>query len=191
MMITTAPWTLGQQGGGLSLVAVPRPVLEALAAPDAARAIRLSAIDLTPYLLGQGCRALWSMRAEQVAESAADLQWITRFVVEDATRTVVGLAGFHGRPDEKGMVEIGYRIDPSRRRRGHARKAVRTLIHVATADPRVRVIRASVSPDNEASLRLIAAFGFAPVGEHWDDVDGLEIVYEIDAVSRCRPRDVR
>ena len=32
-----------------------------------------------------------------------------------------------------------------------------------------------------ASSRLVAQYGFAAVGEQWDDVDGLEISYEIDA----------
>jgi RimJ/RimL family protein N-acetyltransferase len=37
---------------------------------------------------------------------------------------------------------------------------------------------ASVSPDNEASLELIAQLGFEKVGEQMDDIDGLEYVFE-------------
>jgi RimJ/RimL family protein N-acetyltransferase len=52
------------------------------------------------------------------------------------------------------------------------------LIRRAEGDPRVRVVRASIRPDNVASLGTIAPFGFVRVGEQWDEVDGLEIVYE-------------
>ena len=39
-------------------------------------------------------------------------------------------------------------------------------------------MRASISPDNVASLATLRPFGFTRVGEQWDDEDGLEIVYE-------------
>jgi RimJ/RimL family protein N-acetyltransferase len=38
-------------------------------------------------------------------------------------------------------------------------------------------VRASVRPDNVASLATIAGFGFRKVGEQWDPEDGLENVY--------------
>ena len=45
-------------------------------------------------------------------------------------------------------------------------------------EPPWRVVRASISPDNEASLATIAGFGFVQVGEQWDDQDGLELLFE-------------
>jgi len=41
-----------------------------------------------------------------------------------------------------------------------------------------RVVRASVGPDNVASLATIAHFGFVQIGQQWDDEDGLELVFE-------------
>jgi hypothetical protein len=38
----------------------------------------------------------------------------------------------------------------------------------------------SIRPDNVASLRLASQYGFVRVGEQWDDVDGLEIIYEVE-----------
>ena len=40
--------------------------------------------------------------------------------------------------------------------------------------------RASISPDNVASLAIASRFGFRHVGEQIDDVDGLELVFELD-----------
>ena len=37
---------------------------------------------------------------------------------------------------------------------------------------------ASVRPDNEASLGLVAGFGFTQTGTQMDDIDGLELVME-------------
>ena len=40
------------------------------------------------------------------------------------------------------------------------------------------VVRASISPTNEASLATLRPFGFEAVGEQWDDEDGLELLFE-------------
>ena len=76
------------------------------------------------------------------------------------------------------MVEVGYAIDPAYRRRGYARAALAALLDRATREPAVRTVRASVRPDNLASRALVESFGFIPVGQQWDDEDGLETVYE-------------
>jgi RimJ/RimL family protein N-acetyltransferase len=39
-------------------------------------------------------------------------------------------------------------------------------------------VRASVRPDSLASRALVESFGFVPVGQQWDDEDGLETIYE-------------
>jgi ribosomal-protein-alanine N-acetyltransferase len=46
-------------------------------------------------------------------------------------------------------------------------------------------VRASVRPDNAPSLRLVRRWGFTEVGEQWDDEDGLETVFEVDARPRA------
>jgi hypothetical protein len=45
-------------------------------------------------------------------------------------------------------------------------------------------VRVTISPDNVASYQLASQYGFTEVGEQWDDVDGLEIIYEVDAHRR-------
>jgi RimJ/RimL family protein N-acetyltransferase len=83
--------------------------------------------------------------------------------------------------DDAGMVEVGYSIDTAERRRGYARAALRWMLARAAAEPDVRVVRASVSPDNAVSRRLVLGHGFVEVGDQWDDEDGLEIMYEVPA----------
>ncbi|HWI70764.1 MAG TPA: GNAT family protein, partial [Baekduia sp.] len=102
--------------------------------------------------------------------------WLIRAVVT-LDGTVVGHAGFHGPPDARKMVEIGYEIEPEYRRRGYARAAVGELLAYAREHGAV-VARASVGPENAASLALIASLGFEQVGEQVDEIDGLELVFE-------------
>jgi [ribosomal protein S5]-alanine N-acetyltransferase len=137
-------------------------------------------VPLTDYFLTDRARWVWRYRLDQIAADPADARWMHRLAVV-ADGVVVGHAGFHGPPDAAGMVEIGYSVDPAHRRRGHARAALRELLRRAAAEPAVTTVRATISPDNTASLATIAGFGFTEVGTQWDDEDGLELVFERDA----------
>lgn len=121
---------------------------------------------------------LWRIRLQQVRNDPQATPWLVRAVVAMPDRVVVGHAGFHGPPDSRGMVEIGYTIFPEYRRQGFARAAVARLLEEASAVPEVEVVRASISPDNAGSLAVIRPFGFVQVGEQWDEDDGLELVFE-------------
>ena len=165
---TTAP-------ARLRLVPLTVAVMRDLVDGDLAAATAGLGVPATPYLVDHGW--LWSIRLAQVASSPADLAWIARVaVLEDDT--VVGLIGFHAAPDERGMVEVAYGVDPALRRRGWARALLGTALDWAAAVPEVTVVRASISPDNHASLATIAPFGFEQVGEQWDEEDGLELLFE-------------
>jgi len=101
--------------------------------------------------------------------------------LDERHQVAVGRAGYHGPPDLSGMVEISYEVDPTRRRRGYARAALEVVLQRAAREPQVRTVRVTISPDNVASYRLASQYGFTEVGEQWDDEDGLEIIYELDA----------
>jgi ribosomal-protein-alanine N-acetyltransferase len=120
---------------------------------------------------------LWTLRLGQIIGEPDHAPWLTRVIVDEVTGAAVGLAGFHGPPDERGMVEVGYEVSPDRRRRGYGRAAVAWLIDYAR-DHGATVVRAAVAPDNAPSLGLIAPLGFVRVGEQIDERDGLELVFE-------------
>jgi [ribosomal protein S5]-alanine N-acetyltransferase len=48
----------------------------------------------------------------------------------------------------------------------------------AAGEPDVRTVRATISPDNAASLATIAGFGFTENGEQWDEEDGRELIFD-------------
>lgn len=159
---------------GVVLVRLDPDTMAALIDGDLDRASALVGAPLTPYLLTQGW--LWRIRHPQVLADPAAAGWVARAAFVDGRG--VGHVGFHGPPDERGMVEVAYSVDPDLRRRGYAGRLLAAALAWAAADPTVTTVRASVSPDNVASLATIAPFGFAEVGEQWDDEDGLELLFE-------------
>jgi RimJ/RimL family protein N-acetyltransferase len=163
------------------IVQLPAPVFRALADGDLAAANMLSPVPLSAYFAGTEWAGVWKRRSEQVEQDPASAAWVTGVIWDEEQQVAVGRAGYHGPPDSSGMIEIGYAVDPAYRRRGYARAALEALLARAASEPQVQTVRVSIRPDNVASYALASQYGFAEVGEQWDDEDGLEIIYEVAA----------
>ncbi|GAA3352081.1 hypothetical protein GCM10020358_85030 [Amorphoplanes nipponensis] len=160
----------------IRFVRLPPAALDALIAGDLPAAGAAAGHPLSEFLVSE--RWLWEIRREQIARDPASAEWVARAAVAEPGGMVVGHAGFHGPPDADGRVEVGYSVDPAYRRRGYAKQMLAALLERARREPAVRVVRASISPANVASLATIAGFGFERVGEQWDEQDGLELLFE-------------
>jgi RimJ/RimL family protein N-acetyltransferase len=119
---------------------------------------------------------LLGYRLDQVEADPGAERWLMRGILRDGT--MIGHAGFHGPPDERGLVEIGYTVFEPHRRRGVAYETAVALLRWAQGQPGVRGFRASVSPGNAPSLALVAKLGFVRTGVQWDEIDGEELVFE-------------
>jgi RimJ/RimL family protein N-acetyltransferase len=161
------------------IVRLSPAAIAALAAGDLATAQALSPVPLSPWMVSESSVHTWRYRARQAVEQPEDLPWITGVLWDDEEQAAVGQSGFHAAPDADGMVEVGYGVDPAYRRRGYARAALELAIERARAEPSVRTLRATISPDNEASLGLIRQYPFVQNGEQWDEEDGLELIFEM------------
>jgi RimJ/RimL family protein N-acetyltransferase len=84
------------------------------------------------------------------------------------------------KPPENGVVEIGYGIAPSRRRRHHATDAVGEIIAWARTRPEVVAVAAESSTANPASHAVLRTNGFAQIGARTDDEDGPLICWRCD-----------
>lgn len=128
-------------------------------------------------------------RIPDLTADPAAQPWLGRAIVltgPDGSRTVIGSVGFHSPPDADGRVEIGYRVEPPYRRQGVATEVARAMFDWAHAQG-VDRFRAAVAPDNVGSLAVIGQFGFRQVGVQIDDIDGEELVFELDGWPPASP----
>jgi len=121
---------------------------------------------------------LFELRAKQLENDPTLDNWLVRIMVDRSTNQIVGDIGFHNRPNDNGMVEFGISTGPSFRRRGYAKEAIIGLCNWAIKSHQIEIIRASVLPDNLASLALISSLDLKHVGQQIDEIDGLELIYE-------------
>ncbi|MDQ2751138.1 MAG: GNAT family N-acetyltransferase [Actinomycetota bacterium] len=163
------------------IVQLSADALHALARGDLTAANAAAAVPMSGYFAGPEWRGVWRRRSTQVLANPLSAEWITGVIWDPQRVLAVGRAGYHGPPDAAGMVEIGYAVEPAHRRQGYARAALVELLQRAARERDVGTVRATVSPDNIASRRLILQYGFTEIGEQWDDEDGLEIIYEVAA----------
>ena len=131
-----------------------------------------------------GARAERSLRRrlEQLARAPTEQPWLLRGMVlrEDPIRPLVGYINFHAPPGSEGWVEIGYTVLPDHRRRGYAQESVEAMFDWATRNHAIQRFRASVSPNNHASLGLVRKLRFREIGSQWDEEDGVELVFELE-----------
>ncbi|NKZ03057.1 GNAT family N-acetyltransferase [Actinomadura latina] len=151
--------------------------MTALLNEDLAGAAAITGVPLTGYFTTGESKSLWRFRLAQLARDPSHAPWLVRVAVAEPEGHVVGHAGFHGAPDN-GTVTVGYSVDPAHRRKGYARAMLISLMEYAAAEPSVTTVRATISPDNEASLATIAGQGFTRVGERWDEEDGRELIFD-------------
>jgi RimJ/RimL family protein N-acetyltransferase len=96
--------------------------------------------------------------------------------------------GCHDGPEqhpEGTTVEIGYFVDRPYRGRGLATEMVREFLDWLRGQGIARV-RATITPDNVASLAIVDRLGFVHVGELFDEEDGelmLEFVRHLEGLG--------
>jgi RimJ/RimL family protein N-acetyltransferase len=120
-----------------------------------------------------GDRRVLRYRVEALDADPAAAPYLLHIAVLDGR--FVGRIGCHESPSEDGRVEIGYAVSETERGRGLGGRIVDQFLDWL-AERGVTTVEASVSPDNEPSLRLLRRRGFVETGERWDDEDGRELI---------------
>ena len=164
----------------LSLVPLLEETLAALVAGDREEASRAQGVELPAgFPAPDGSDAFFlSVQLERVRADPDHRDWCGRLMIRLSDGAVVGRCGFHGPPWAVGRAEIGYTVLPAHRRQGLATEAARALIAWAWAQGE-RTVFATVAPTNPASLAVVRRLGFVETGSQIDDIDGLELVFEI------------
>ena len=171
----------------------PRVELIALS-PEFLSASLRDDLELASQLIGLSIPQDWlevkwlmDIRLAKMRADPALEPWLLRAIGLRETKTMIGFIGFHTlpgadylRPYAPDSVEFGYTIFPAYRRMGYAREAAAALMEWATREHGVRRFVLSISPANEASLRLARKFGFSKVGSVMDPEDGVEDVFLLE-----------
>jgi RimJ/RimL family protein N-acetyltransferase len=113
---------------------------------------------------------------EEIRKTHPVCAWL---MVEDGE--VVGLCSYIRAADDKGVPYIGYGVAESRRKRGHATRAIKLMVDEVLRDPKVRGIAAETSVANIPSQRVLEESGFVKTGTRVDDEDGEVFVWRYRA----------
>lgn len=165
----------------IELVPMTPEFLEAVLEGRREEAASLLGIEIPDEFPSRGEKGFLGLRLRQMREDARFRRWCPHAVV--LGQQMIGHAGYHGPPgvnstDNPDAVEFGYKTFPAYRGRGFATQAATMLIDLAR-ERGIDEFVLSVAPDNEPSLAIIRKFGFVQTGERIDDLDGLELVFEL------------
>ena len=146
------------------------------------QAAALLEVELPEEFPSEGERGFLGLRLRQMRDDERFLTWCPNAVVLDGK--MIGHAGYHGPPginsaQDPDAVEYGYKIFPRWRRKGYATQVAVMLMDLAEERAGTRHFVLSVSPENDPSLAIVRKLGFVKTGEHMDEEDGLEHVFEL------------
>ncbi|GED70750.1 N-acetyltransferase [Brevibacillus reuszeri] len=85
-------------------------------------------------------------------------------IIRKDTLSIIGDAGFKGRPNEAGEVDIGYGIVASARKKGYGIEAAQGLVDWAFSQPEVNKITARCLLANIDSAKVLEKMDFKEVG---------------------------
>ena len=83
--------------------------------------------------------------------------------INKADNSVVGDGGFKGLPDKNGIVDFGYSIVETQRRKGFGFEAVSALCKWGLAQPDVKGLSADCSENNVPSIKILKKLGLQEV----------------------------
>lgn len=135
---------------------------------------------------------LMYLRLDQSKEDHRYLPWLPRAIGLRDQGIMVGYFNFHSSPGPEylstlspGGIEFGYEIFTAFRRHGYAQETIVGIMEWTHRTQGIERFVLSISPTNIPSLGLARKLGFVKIGEHLDEEDGLEEVFERQ-ISQCK-----
>ncbi|KAA3620920.1 MAG: N-acetyltransferase [Bacteroidetes bacterium] len=108
---------------------------------------------------------------EEINKEPSQNGWWMWFPVLKECNLLIGSCGYKGKPVE-GIVEIGYEVIPSQRRRGYATEIASALIHNAFNHKNVHTVQAHTLAEENASTKVLKKCGLNWTEELEDEEDG-------------------
>jgi RimJ/RimL family protein N-acetyltransferase len=102
-------------------------------------------------------------------------------IVKKNGMQVIGDIGFHGKPNEKGEVEVGYGLVEHERGKGFGYEALNAIMEWLSSQESVKVIKADCLINNKPSARILEKVGMKEVGRdneliYWEFVKEINVL---------------
>ncbi|GAB3885400.1 GNAT family N-acetyltransferase [Spirosoma agri] len=141
----------------LQLVPIDLPIYEALfvGPPELSQHLSIR----VPDVLSEFGMDIFDYTRAKLEVDPSEGPWWLYFFIHRADNALIGVGGYKGKPDENGMVEIGYEIYPDYRGQGLATETARGLIDRAFEHPDVTLVKAHTLAEMSASVRVLEKCG--------------------------------
>jgi [ribosomal protein S5]-alanine N-acetyltransferase len=96
----------------------------------------------------------------QLLDDPSEYGWGLWLIIEKQERKVIGDAGFKGKPNQVGEVEIGYGIVSQYRNQGYATEAAQALVEFAFKEGKVKKVKAICDINNIPSIKVLEKLHF-------------------------------
>jgi len=134
--------------------------------------------DVLAGMLGINVPEHWTEYPEMVLVAYDKLRndpsmlgWFFYLVIHEEDQCLIGAGGFKGKPNAKGMVEIGYEIAPDYRDHGYGSELALGLINFAFGHSYIQRVIAHTEEDYNASVKILQKAGMHFVGAVKDQED--------------------
>ena len=151
------------QTGRMELVACPAQVARAVFSSQR-RAEALLGVRVHEGWPGPDVRAYLPLYAQYLESDPTWLGWGIWLMVHRGDQMVIGDAGFKGKPDRSGTVDIGYGVVEPYRQQGYAYEAAAALRDWAFGQPGVKRLTGDCLPENTGSARILEKLGMRRIG---------------------------
>lgn len=91
-------------------------------------------------------------------------------VVKKETRQVIGDIGFHGKPNEKGEVTVGYGIIGTERGKGYGYEALNAIMKWLKTKDIVKIVKADCLITNVPSAQILKKAGMKETGRDLENI---------------------
>ena len=109
---------------------------------------------------------------DKIDKHPQEVKWWSYIAKHNEDNIIIGNGGFKGKPDENGLVEIGYAIAPTYRNKGLATEMARLLVEFAFSIPEVKRVQAHTLAQENASVHVLRKCGFGKIGEMFPSHEG-------------------
>lgn len=170
------------QTARLELVPITLSLVEAVMADDCAEVERIAGARFPGKWPGRCLiERAFSASVERIRANPSLRLWGDRLMIATSSqgeRYIVGSVVFHGAPDDDGVVEIAYGVEPSSQGQGYGAEATCAMVEWALEQPGVRAVTASTFPWHTSSVKIIRRAGMEHCGWREHDLMGELEVFE-------------